>query len=241
MDREKPIQAYARGIVQKQAGGIGREILPRAIGAIINGVAANRFSNWSADKMGLTDNEKTYSIPVVTGLGALGGLGYGQGLSKALQQGAMNGERAVGTVGKYFADKSLGMGATVLGADVLGTGASTGIMRGLDAMKASTEVAKQKLNETTQTVSEKFPGGLGGLVGAGVLSAAGALALWNISRAADRVASGRVIRSSISLRKRPGQITDVNFGVMPFKAKDERLNPMIGRAPDPVLDAGDED
>lgn len=240
MDKNKAIQAYAKGMLQKEAS-IGRELIPRAVGALVNGVAANRISNWTADKMGLTDNEKSYSIPVVTGLGALGGLRYGQELSKALQAGQANGSRLASTIGKFISDKSLGMGGTVLGADVLGTSAATGSMRGLDLIKANTEVAKQKLNEVAGSVSDRFPGGMAGLVGAGILSTAGAMALWNISRAANRVADGRVIRTSLSLRKRPGQITDVNFGVMPFKAKDEKLNPALGRAPDPVLDTGDED
>lgn len=240
MDKNKAIQAYTKGMLQKEAS-IGRELIPMAIGALLHGIAANRFSNWSADKMGLTEGEKSFSVPVVTSLGALSGLGYGHFLSKALEEGAANGSRVSNTIGKYLATKSLGMGATVLGADVLGTGASTGLTRGLDEMKANTELAKKKLNEVAGSVADKFPGGVGGLVGAGILSTAGAMALWNISRAADRVASGHVIRSSISLRKRPGQITDVNFGVMPFKAKDEKLNPMVGRAPGPLLDTGDED
>jgi hypothetical protein len=240
MDHKRAIQAYANGILQKEAGA-GRELVPRAIGALINGVAANRISNWGADKIGLTDNEKSYSVPVVTGLGALGGLRYGQELSKALLAGQASGARLASTVGKFISDKSLGMGATVLGADVLGTSAATGSMRGLDLIKANTEVAKQKLNEVASSITDRFPGGIGGLVTAGILSATGAMALWNVSRAANRVADGRVIRTSLSLRKRPGQITDVNFGVMPFKAKDEKLNPMIGRAPDPVLDTGEED
>lgn len=240
MDHKQAMQAYANGLVKKKAS-VADKLVPSLIGAGANAFAANRLADWSTGLLGATDDEKKYSVPMVTAAGALTGLFHGNRIGSALQRAVASGQNRGPVIGKYIANNLKNIGLTTMGVDALGTPAAIAGMRVNDSLKANTDLAKQKINEVAGSISDRFPGGLGGLVAAGVLSTVGASALWNISRAASRVADGRVVRTSLSLRKRPGQITDVNFGVMPFKAKDERLNPMIGRAPDPILDSGDED
>jgi hypothetical protein len=48
-------------------------------------------------------------------------------------------------------------------------------------------------------------------------------ALMNISRAADRVADGRAIRVSTSLRKRPNSVSDLKLVVMSPEEKDREI------------------
>ena len=67
-----------------------------------------------------------------------------------------------------------------------------------------------------------IPGGLTGKVVAGTglaaLGATGLAALYQMSRAYKRLGDGHAIRVSTSLRKRPGQSTDLNLGISPQAA-----------------------
>jgi hypothetical protein len=81
--------------------------------------------------------------------------------------------------------------------------------------KYNTEAAK-----TQEHLRKSFSGKLSPtektiLAGAGLVGAAAVIpAIVNVSRAAKRVAEGRSVRVSTSLRKRPNQITDLNVGMV---------------------------
>lgn len=243
MDSQKAFEIYKQAFSSNKIAAFWDKALPW-VGRAAGMGAGYGLSNATADTIGIDSDTRKLPVALATVLGAF----TGGNTMKALRD-----IRAAKAVGDPVLAKNLSDAAATtikknlgyqLGTD-LGLGGGTGLIK---SWKQNLDAGTQKINNEIQGAGssiksglESFPGGIPGAVAAGVLSLTGALALANISRAAGRVGSGKVIRVSTSLRKRPGQLTDINFGVMPFNAKNENLNPALGRLPSSVLDTGEED
>ena len=256
---ESAVQQYTQVFNKHGAipwGSIGKGLSKFVVGPAAGAWGGYQLSNGMADTIGVDQDTRKIPVDIAAILGAASGHNIANAGIAAQEASSL--QRAAVASGKKISPQKLkAMKESVtsainsaklnivgqLGTDV-GLGGGTGVVKSwkanLDANTSQIHSAMDAAKNNFHTMADNFPGGLGGLVAAGVLSLTGAAALAQVARAASRVADGHVIRSSISLRKRPGQITDVNLGLMPFNAKDERLNPMRGRIGGPgALDYGD--
>ena len=98
-------------------------------------------------------------------------------------------------------------------------------LKGIDTLHhvdaAADSYAKNQGGPATQGILDYLknnPGHVAAGAGATALGAAGLYALVQGARAAKRIGDGHALRVSTSLRKRPGQSTDLNLGLSPMAA-----------------------
>ena len=134
--------------------GLTSDLASRVYGGAAGAGAGYGLSNWSADHLGLTPNEKQYTVPVATALSAF--MGNRAGSATRLAGAAAGGGRmaAVGA-GLKEIEQSI---PKILGVDVAAGAGVMGAIRGGEYLKNQNQIAQHQIANPSTSAPGGAPG-----------------------------------------------------------------------------------